>query len=398
MTDYSRFSCPNKDCKFFNQMSQNNIVHRSWMGKHKNIERLRCICCRRDFSSNKGTLRENTKITEQQQVLILKCFRWGVPETGVADIAEVNIKTVHLFQFKAAKHAESYHDQMVHNVNDRVAQCDELYAKKQGSTEWVGVAMAATSLLILSVFIGTRNQKMADSLLASVWTRCRSATMLLTDGWACYWNAFLRCFGEIFQPRRRNKIGRKKGKALRLPRNIFYAQVVKRAQKIGKRWRLNSVVIKALCGKLDDCKRFIKICSSGTTVNTSFIERFNASLRNCIGALRRKSRCSVKKSSSLSKKVWIFTTLYNWVIPHSSLSKGTYRVTPAMAAGLSSKPISYIEYIKTPMHIKSSGTNLEQELLKIMKSNAVVAAAKRYKRGEIEEETRWKEEELKEAI
>jgi transposase-like protein len=70
------------------------------MGKDKNIERLRCTCCGKNFSSNQGTLREKTKITEQQQTIMLKCFRWGVPETGIADIAEVNIKTVHLFQAK----------------------------------------------------------------------------------------------------------------------------------------------------------------------------------------------------------------------------------------------------------------------------------------------------------
>lgn len=392
MTHYDRFSCPNQDCKFFNKEAQGNITHRSWGGKDKKIERLRCTNCSKEFSSNKGTLKENAKISENQQQLILKCLRWGVPETGIADIAEVNIKTVHLFQTKAAIHAESFHDQMVLNVSDTVAQCDELYAKRQSGTEWVGVAMAATSLLILSIFVGKRNQQMADSLMASVWTRCKSATMVLTDGWACYWSAFLRCFGELFQPRRKEGKGRKKAKAMRVSPKYLYAQVVKRAQKIKNRWRLNSVVIKAIHGKLDDCKRFVQIYFSGSTINTSFVERFNASLRNCIGALRRKSRCSVKKRATLREKIWIFTNLYNWVIPHSSLSRRGYQVTPAMAAGIAAKPFSYFEYIKTPVHIKSSGTNLEEERLKFMQSKTVMAAAKRHKRGKIEEEIRWKEE------
>lgn len=398
MTQYDRFSCPNQDCKFFNQEAQGNIVHRSWGGKEKNIERLRCSCCSKEFSSNKGTLRENAKITENQQVLMLKCFRWGVPETGIADIAEVNIKTVHLFQTKVATHSKSYHDQNVHNVSDPIAQCDELYAKRQSGTEWVGVAIAATSLLILGIFVGTRNQVMADSLIASVWTRCKNAKMLLTDGWPCYWNAFLRCFGELFQPRRKSRQGRKKGKSLRVPKNFFYAQVVKRAEKKGKRWRLCSVVLKALCGKLEDCKRFVQIYFSGLTINTSFVERFNASLRNCIGALRRKSRCQVRKRVSLSEKVWIFTTLYNWIIPHSSLSKGSYWVTPAMAAGIATEPLSYIEFIKTSLHTKSSGTNFEKKCLERMQSETVVTSSKRYKRGKIEEEIRWKEEPLEAAM
>ena len=66
--------------------------------------------------------------------------------------------------------------------------------------------------------------------------------MLLSDGWACYWSAFLRGFGEEYQPRRKKQKGRKKARALRIPSRFLYAQVVKRSKKAGKRWRLNSVV------------------------------------------------------------------------------------------------------------------------------------------------------------
>jgi len=109
MSNYTRFSCPNLECKFFNQTAQGNITHRSWGGKDKMTERLRCTCCKKEFSSNQGTLREQAKISENQQVLILKCCRWGVPETGIADIAEVSRKTVRLFQEKASIHAEAHH-------------------------------------------------------------------------------------------------------------------------------------------------------------------------------------------------------------------------------------------------------------------------------------------------
>jgi hypothetical protein len=32
---YTRFSCPNPQCAWFNQSSKGNITHRSWTGAHK---------------------------------------------------------------------------------------------------------------------------------------------------------------------------------------------------------------------------------------------------------------------------------------------------------------------------------------------------------------------------
>ena len=40
---YSKFSCPNPECSLFYQSGQGNITHRSWTGKYKHIERLRCV-------------------------------------------------------------------------------------------------------------------------------------------------------------------------------------------------------------------------------------------------------------------------------------------------------------------------------------------------------------------
>jgi len=69
-----------------------------------------------------------------------------------------------------------------------------------------------------------------------------------------------------------------------------------------------------------------------------------------------------------------------------------------MVAGLATKPMSYIEYINLPLHIKTEGTKLEQEQIQSMQSKEMIAAAKRYKRGQIEEEIRWQEEDERAVI
>jgi hypothetical protein len=41
---YTKFSCPNPACQQCNRPHGGNIVHRSWTGKHKQIERRRTRC------------------------------------------------------------------------------------------------------------------------------------------------------------------------------------------------------------------------------------------------------------------------------------------------------------------------------------------------------------------
>src|SRR5262249_1473040 len=95
---YTRFSCPNPQCTRFNHPGEGNIVHRSWTGTHKHIERLRCTACDREFSAREGTLMARSKLPEATVVRLVTCQRWGVCDEGTADICAVDLKTVHRFQ------------------------------------------------------------------------------------------------------------------------------------------------------------------------------------------------------------------------------------------------------------------------------------------------------------
>ena len=60
----SRFSCPNPPCLYFNRPDEGNIVHRSWTGKHKHTERLRCTTCERECSEREGPLMARSKLPD----------------------------------------------------------------------------------------------------------------------------------------------------------------------------------------------------------------------------------------------------------------------------------------------------------------------------------------------
>jgi len=319
-------------------------------------------------------------------------MKWCVCEEGIADICDVTRATARLFQKKAATRAKQHHDNEVHSVSEEGAQCDELYAKLSGKKTWLGAAIGMQSLMIFSIVVGARRQEMADELAVNLWARCIQLRILLTDGWAPYFGAFLRCFGKIYQPRSKKGKGRRKSKRIRFSTSLFYGQVIKRAQKVSNQWRLKQVVIRAMNSGLEDCKRFIQAYKLGNTIHTIHIERWFGSLRNSVGCLRRRSRCPVGLVARLEEKAWVFASLYNWVLPHCTLSKGKVKRTPAMAAGLINRPLTYQEYIHLPVHRDNHMACKIVQKLSEIQSEEMIRAAKRSSRAPPEEEILWQEE------
>jgi hypothetical protein len=145
-------SCPNPACAWFNRLGEGNIVHRSWTGKDKHIERLRCKECGQEFSERRGTLMEGNKRPEETMERLLKCQRWGVCDAGTADICGVDMKTVHRFQRVAAHHAQEHHAQLTRELHVEGVQLDEMHSKRRGpSVEWLHTAIAMRSWFVLWV-------------------------------------------------------------------------------------------------------------------------------------------------------------------------------------------------------------------------------------------------------
>lgn len=84
--------------------------------------------------------------------------------------------------------------------------------------------------------------------------------------------------------------------------------------------------------------------SPSQTVNTSYVERLNATLRQMDAHLRRKSLTFAKSLRWLKAKFALVVAWYNLVRPHTTLSRNLDRSTtprtPAMAAGLADHPWS----------------------------------------------------------
>lgn len=345
---YTRFSCPNPQCRQFNRPGAGHSAHRSWTGKHQHIERLRCTVCTQEFSERAGTLMARSKLPEETVERLLKCQRWGVCDEGTADICAVALKTVHRFQRVATHRAYTHHQQAVQHVEVKGGQMDEAHSKlRRRRVEWIHTALAMGSWFLLWVDFGPRTQDTAATLIAQVVARVRALPLFLTDGWKAYPAALLQVVGVVYRPRRRGKVGRKPKPRLVAPKDLFYAQVVKVRDKTGHVVKVSTRVI------FGGPRRFftqLHTWQLGKTIQTAFMERWYGTRRGLVAPLRRRTRCLSWDLTRHRGRVWLLVSLYNFVMPHKSLRQGRSQRTPAMAIGLADHVWSSRDYIELPVH------------------------------------------------
>jgi transposase-like protein len=127
----SFFACPNSDCANFNCFDTGNLSVAEWMGKDKAIRRLYCKTCGTRFSERQGSLRQETKLPEEDVVRIIKCLGHGCSVEATADICEVDTRTVQRLLEKAGKRAADFHRLQLENLDAplEAVQMDELHGK-----------------------------------------------------------------------------------------------------------------------------------------------------------------------------------------------------------------------------------------------------------------------------
>ena len=345
---YTRFSCPNPHCAQFNRPGTGNIAHRSWTGKARHIERLRCTLCHREFSEREGTLMARSKLPEATVEQLLKCQRWGVCDEGTADICAVDLKTVHRFQRVAAHRAQTHHQQAVQQVDVTGVQMDEAHSKlRRRRAEWIHTALAMGSWFLLWVDFGPRTQETAAALIAQVVARVRTLPLFLTDGWKASPAALLQVGGVVYRRQRRGTVGRKPTPPLVAPQALFYAQVVQVRDKPGQ---VVEVSRRVVFGGPRRLSKQLRLRQLGETIQTAFMERWYGTLRGLVAPLRRRTRCWSWIAPRHRGRIWVLVSLSNCVMPHKSLRQGRTPRTPAMALGLTDHVWSYRESIGLPVH------------------------------------------------
>ena len=183
---------------------------------------------------------------------------------------------------------------------------------------------------------GERSAENCKKAVQEVYDRTNGmgAMLLTSDAYPAYAPAIEEVYGEWVQPPRKPGPGRPPGPRLELPAGLVYATVQKKREKGRVVEVIRSVVFGAWC-LLD---WWLRRSGVSNTINTSFVERNNATDRRQYGRKQRKTYGFSKSKRMHDAATYFVSYSYNFCWPVRTLrvegEEGWQARTPAMAAGL----------------------------------------------------------------
>ncbi len=325
--------CPNIECPARGQTGKGNISVHS-----QKARRYMCSECRHSFTATKGTIFYRLRTNPVTVMIVLTLLAYGCPLQAIVKAFGYDERTVRDWYQRGGKHCQAVHAHQVEQsqLDLQQVQADEIKVKKQGGHFWLAMAIAVPTRLWLGGVVSIKRdlrliQALADKVKGVA--LCRPL-LLAVDGLSSYVTAFRHAFRTAL-PRRSGEAGR--------PRLIAWpdmaiVQVVKQRTD-----GVLSITRRVVQGGQNMVDSLIQKTQSQGVINTAFIERLNATFRQRLSSLARKTRTLLKKAETLEAGMYIVGCLYNFCAPHHSLRikllVGTHSYrwvqrTPALAAGL----------------------------------------------------------------
>ena len=320
--------CSNPDCPSRGKTQAGNItVHDSLEGRYQ------CQTCAQTFHARKGTVLYRLKTPEATVLIVLSLLAYGCPLQAIVRAFGFDERTVARWQKKAGAHCEALHE---HLVLDQprdlgLVQADEIRVKLQkGLVVWMAMAMQVSTRLWLGGVVSVRRDTALIRALVKKVKACAlyGPLLLVTDGLKSYVSAWQQAFRTpVFtgQPGR--------PQLLAWP-GVVIGQVVKQYEK----GHVSGVCHRLIQGTKQQLSALLP---KGQVLNTAYIERLNATFRQRLGSLVRRSRCLLRQTGTLEAGMSLVGCVYNFCTPHKSLrqergegGRKWYLRTPAMAASL----------------------------------------------------------------
>ena len=339
--------CLNSHCHASGKTGEGNI------GVHSKKEnRYKCKCCGKTFSGRKGTPLFGLKKSPDLFFVVITLLVYGCPRKAIEAAFGLAEQTVRDWEQKAGAHCKELHGHLIlsQTLDLEQVQADEIKVKGVGGSFWMALAMmVSTRLWLCGAVSPKRDKKLIQSLADQIRQIALYRPLLLAvDGLSSYVKAFQRAFRTSI---RTGKLG--------APRKIAWSsihivQVVKSSP--GRDWTISRRLVH---GCWQEVNRLIQSSQGDGTINTAFIERLNATFRQRLAMLSRRSRTAVARQETLEGLMMLIGSVYNFCTFHHSLrmklelppsARRHYRWryvqrTPAMAAGLTNHRWSIAELL-----------------------------------------------------
>ena len=279
------------------------------------------------------------RLPTERRVIVLKCLCEGMSIRSTTRISGASAHTVMNLLVEAGRIANAYQDAKLVDLPCKRLQVDEtwafIYAKEKhvlgaknppedAGDVWTWTVICDHTKLLASWRVGDRTSETALELLDELAKRIEHRIQLTSDGLSAYLEAVEGAYGG----------------------DIDYAQLIKHyggdpldADRSAKA-RYSP----------GECTGTHVIHVSGrpdlSTIGTSYVERSNLTVRMSLRRYTRLTNAFSKKIENHTASFSVYAFWYNWIRPHMSLrTKRNNQITPAMAAGLTDRPMSFEDLV-----------------------------------------------------
>jgi transposase-like protein len=270
-------------------------------------------------------------------VLVTTLLAYGGPVQAIVAAFGLDERTVRAWLRRAGEPCQAVHEAVVGGIHLDLeqVQADEIKVKTQGGSVWMALAvMVRTRLWLGGVVSPRRDLALIVALVACIRAIALCRPLLLAvDGLSSYVHAFQSAFRSPLPSR-----GRGRPRLVAWP-DLAIAQVVK--QRTSHGLDIQRRIVQG-CSTL--VARLVRLSQGAGGINTAFIERLNATFRQRLAGLTRRSRALVRSPQTLLAAMFLVGTVYNFCTFHQSLRlplligaaghRHWVPRTPALAAGL----------------------------------------------------------------
>jgi len=388
MMDWETLYCPNYFCRYYGVPFHEGVLVKNGSSHHQ--KQALCRACGKSVSVRYGTAYWDLNADPTIFETAIRALAEGNSLRSTARIVQIDKDTAGEWLNRAAQHCRLVMLYLWRDLPVTECQLDELWSfvhTKEHHLEaaklfctsygdaWVWIAFAPLWRLVLAFVVGKRTQASANLLLERVaHVTTADIPFFTSDQLAEYRTALLHVYGQWHQPPRQGNRGRFPARRRMPPPELLYAQVLKQRE----RGKVVAVTTQVVFGDTDAITARLEALSTSTTVNTSFVERKNLTLRQHNRRLTRKTNGFSKELTALEKQLWLSLAYYHLVLPHESLRQrlstpeptrgnGSERrwrpTTPAMAAGMTDHvwtttellsyrvPASFLDMLHTIKHL-----------------------------------------------
>ena len=319
--------CPNPACDHYKLKGRGNVksisTYETQSGKRRTFQ---CNLCGEQFSETRDTVFFDLRTPEEKVMIVLKLLLCKVELTAISFALGVTEETTLEWLRRASEKADEINQNLLRDVKVTRVELDELWnfvlRKRSADVEtggespeessdgrqWVWVSFAPEFRLLLATYVGPRTFQSAMKLIQMTALVVLGVPVFFSDGFSSYLPALLEVYHQIKTFPRTGKRGRPKNPVKEPHPDLVYAQLVKDKQH----GRLKSLTTRVCWGAE-------RLAALGLKISTSFVERFNLTLRHALAPLTRKCLGFCKDRTQLRRRVTFYQAFYNFARPHQSL-------------------------------------------------------------------------------